>query len=158
MILAIDPGPTHSAFLLWDGAVRHKGVLDNISFRNALVTPWETFGLVVDHFAIEMIACYGMPVGKEVFETCIQIGRIVEIFDWTIKSRPNGSKLTMVYRRDIKLHLCGSARAKDANIRQALIDRVGPQGKKASPGPTYGLARHDWAALAIAIYVSDLTT
>jgi len=51
--------------------------------------------------------------------------------------------------------LCGSVRAKDSNIRQALIDRVGPQGKKHSPGPTYGLAKHDWAALAIAIYVSD---
>ena len=28
----------------------------------------------------------------------------------------------LVYRRDVKLHLCGQARAKDANVRQALID------------------------------------
>lgn len=147
MILAIDPGPTHSAFLAWENKVHSKGFLENGEMRGALDhwcgNPWSII-------AVEMVACYGMPVGKEVFETCVNIGRIVEI----CYPKP----VRMVYRRDIKLHLCGSARAKDANIRQALIDRVGPQGKKHSPGPTYGLARHDWAALAIAIYVSDLTT
>ena len=143
MILAIDPGPTHSAFLAWDGAVKAKGFVSNQQVR-------ETVSRSNSIIAVEMVACYGMPVGREVFETCVNIGRIVEI----CYPKP----VRMVYRRDIKLHLCGSARAKDSNIRQALIDRVGPQGKKHAPGPTYGLAKHDWAALAIAIYVSDHLT
>ena len=36
--------------------------------------------------------------------------------------------LTQV-RQEVKLHLCNSARAKDANIRQALIDRFGGKDK-----------------------------
>lgn len=148
MILAIDPGPTHSAFLAWGGVVHSKGLVGNGELREIL-WPWAIdLSLTI---AVEMVACYGMPVGKDVFETCVNIGRIVEIC--------HPKPVRMVYRKDVKLHLCGSARAKDSNIRQALIDRVGPQGKKNSPGPTYGLAKHDWAALAIAIYVSDhLTT
>jgi len=145
MILALDPGPTQSAFLLWgDGKVYDKGLSCNALLRLHLREWCADPAMIV---AVEMIASYGMVVGKDVFETCVEIGRIVEIC--------HPIPVLMIYRRDIKLHLCGSARAKDSNIRQALIDRVGPQGRKASPGPTYGLAKHDWAALAIAIYVSD---
>jgi hypothetical protein len=61
----------------------------------------------------------------------------------------------LVYRRDVKLHLCHSPRAKDANVRQALIDRLGPQGTKKNPGPTYGMKSHLWAALAVGVYAMD---
>lgn len=145
MILAIDPGPEQSAFLAWDNRVCSRGLISNGEARASLHHWKDDPALII---AVEMIQSFGMPVGKEVFETCVNIGRIVEIC--------HPKPVRMVYRRDIKLHLCGSARAKDGNIRQALIDRVGPQGKKHSPGPTYGLAKHDWAALAIAIYVSDV--
>jgi hypothetical protein len=84
-----------------------------------------------------------------VFETCIWIGRFTEL------SRLAGGKLSRVFRRDIKLHLCNSPRAKDANVRQALIDRLGPQGTKKLPGPTYGVKSHEWAALAVAVYGWD---
>ena len=62
----------------------------------------------------------------------------------------------MIYRKDVKLHLCGSPRAKDSNIRQALIDRFGPGKEKAiglkkTPGPLYGVKSHVWAALAVAV-------
>jgi hypothetical protein len=46
-------------------------------------------------------------------------------------------------------------RAKDANIRQALLDLIGPQGTKAQPGPTYGIKSHTWAALAVAVYAAN---
>jgi hypothetical protein len=42
-------------------------------------------------------------------------------------------------------------KAKDANIRQALIDKIGPQGTKKDPGPTYGISKDVWSALAIAV-------
>jgi hypothetical protein len=53
----------------------------------------------------------------------------------------------LVYRRDVKLHHCHSAKAKDANITQALIDRFAPgvpnrgKGTKAEPGWFYGFKR-----------------
>jgi hypothetical protein len=54
----------------------------------------------------------------------------------------------------VKLALCGDSRAKDANIRQALIDHFGGSaaiGRKAAPGPLSGISRDVWSALAIAI-------
>ncbi|MNY62967.1 hypothetical protein D3C86_1998680 [compost metagenome] len=59
----------------------------------------------------------------------------------------------------MKLHLCKTPRAKDANVRQALLDmfpRTGggktPQiGTKAQPGPLFGVSSHAWAALGVAV-------
>jgi len=101
--------------------------------------------------AIEMIACYGMPVGNETFETCLWIGRFEEAFN------PSRDSLRC-YRKDIKLHLCGTTRAKDPNVRQALIDRLGKPGTKKNPGPTYGVRSHVWSALAVAVYAADQLT
>ena len=140
-ILALDPGPQSSAFVQWNGKIIDHGHVPNYEMRQLLI------GREYDAVAIEMIASYGMPVGREVFETCLWIGRFIEI----ARLEPQ-----LVYRRDIKLHLCESPRAKDGNVRQALIDLVGQQGTKKNPGPTYGLKSHTWAALAVAIYAQSL--
>lgn len=146
MILAIDPGNLQSGWCLFDGQrVHDSGVLDNE----------EMLAKVVSHrdkpLAIEMIASYGMPVGREVFDTCVWIGRFVQAH------RPNCWRL--VYRKDVKMYLCGSMKAKDGNIRQAIIDlfpavgggKVPQIGTKAKPGPLYGVSSHAWAALGVAI-------
>jgi hypothetical protein len=62
----------------------------------------------------------------------------------------------LVYRKDVKLYLCGSLRATDANIRAALLDRFGPGreiavGTKRAPGPLYGIKGDEWSALAVAL-------
>lgn len=142
-ILAIDPGPTESGIVLWDNGVQIAKVENNEQLRFEL----QTFAKYrIDLCAIEMIACYGMPVGKETFETCVWIGRFIEC----CMVKPH-----LVYRRDIKHHLCNSAKAKDANIRQALIDKHGAPGTKKAPGVTYGITGHLWAALAVADYALD---
>jgi hypothetical protein len=102
--------------------------------------------LACDVFAIEMIASYGMAVGREVFETCVWIGRFMQQFHLQAQ---------LVFRRDIKLHHCQSVRAKDTNIRQALIDKYGAPGTKKNPGLTYGITSHLWAAFALATFVSE---
>jgi hypothetical protein len=104
-----------------------------------------------------MIASYGMPVGAEVFETCVWIGRFAE--RWQHAYGYEHVPPRMVYRREVKLHLCGSSKAKDPNVRQALIDKWGGKdkaiGKKASPGPLYGLTGDCWAALAVAVTAAE---
>ena len=105
---------------------------------------------IADRMAIEMVSCYGMPVGAETFETCVWIGRFMERFR---------GECDQVFRRDVKLNLCNSMRAKDANIRQAILDRFPstgggktPQvGTKKQPGPLYGISKHAWSALAVGI-------
>jgi hypothetical protein len=143
-VIGVDPGPEQSAFVILNsGRVMERGIVANDVLARC-DGYWSS-----RHVFIEMIACYGMAVGASVFETCIWIGRFTEL------SRLAGGKLSRVFRRDIKLHLCNSARAKDANVRQALIDRLGPQGTKKAPGPTYGVKSHEWAALAVAVYGWD---
>lgn len=111
-VLAIDPGTDKSGWCLLDGdKVLDSGVSDNARLLNDV--GHETRA---KHLAIEMISSYGMPVGREVFETCVWIGRFQQA--WMM---PEDASL--IYRRDVKMYLCGSAKAKDANIRQALLDR-----------------------------------
>ena len=93
-----------------------------------------------------MIACYGMAVGAEVFETCVWIGRYLE------KAQGDMSRIK---RGEVKMHLCHSMKAKDSNIRQALIDRFGAPGTKKAPGLTFGLSGDMWAAFAVAVTYHD---
>ena len=96
-----------------------------------------------------MIASYGMAVGAEVFETCIWIGRFKQA--WC-----SPDDVRMMFRQEVKLHLCKSTKAKDGNVRQALIDRLGPVGTKKNPGPTFGIAGDMWAAVGIAVTAHEV--
>ena len=159
-ILAVDPGSSESGWCLIDAATReplHFGKDTNSHLRRLILTAHET--VEADQVAIEMVASYGMAVGREVFETCVWVGKFSEAvrgFWW-----PN-SEPTLVYRRDVKLHHCHSARAKDSNIVQALVDRFASgepnrgKGTKAAPGFFYGFRADIWQAMALAVYVADL--
>jgi hypothetical protein len=150
-ILAIDPGNENSAFAVYEdgnilrigGGMNERGLLADIlagEFKDC------------DILAIEMVASYGMAVGKTVFETCVWIGRFIQAWD---------GDYAFIYRKDVKMHLCNSMRAKDANVRQAVMDRYGSDKKKAvgtkkNPGPLYGVSKDMWSALAVAITAAEL--
>ncbi len=103
------------------------------------------------NIAIEMVACYGMPVGKEVFETCVWIGRFEQAL------RCNSAKIIKyIYRQEEKTNLCHTMKAKDSNIRQALIDRFGVVGTKKQPGWFYGFKKDIWQAYAVGVTYYDL--
>lgn len=145
IIIGVDPGTDQSAVVEWDGfSPTFMEILPNEQLRD-----WVDNRKGPSVIAVEMIASYGMPVGKEVFETCLQIGRIQEI------AHGRCVPFRLVYRLQVKQHLCHDSRAKDSNIRQALIDRFGPPGVKKSPGVLYGVKSHLWAALAVAVYAYD---
>jgi hypothetical protein len=149
-ILALDPGPEQTGWVLYDGERVHSSAVEPNAAMLERVEHWQSGATL----AIEMIASYGMPVGREVFETCVWIGRFMQA--WR-----DPADVRLVYRQDVKLHLCGSPRAKDSNVRQALLDlfpRTGggatPQiGTKKQPGPLYGVSSHAWPALGVAVTV-----
>lgn len=144
MILALDPGPQVTGWAALEGMrVLDTGVVLNEQVLQMLQTG---IGLVAwpSEVAIEMIASYGMPVGREVFETCVWIGRFQQAWH-----RPEAVRL--VYRKDVKMHLCGTPRAKDPNVWQALLDKIGPVGTKKAPGPLYGVKSHARAAVAVGV-------
>ena len=153
-VAAIDPGTEKSAIVVLDhaGGIAHKRISDNRCMLPLLRDIGGISG--VRALAVEMVASYGMPVGRSTFETVLWAGRFIEAGDL-----PH----TLVYRKDVKMHLCGSMRAKDGNIRQAIIDRYPAEGggtvpqigTKAKPGPLHGISSHLWAALAVALYWRD---
>ena len=151
LILSVDPGPLQSAYLLYDplatayplvamesGIVANETLRRQVFFYKALC--------VGDVLVIEKIESYGMPVGREIFETVFWSGRFVEAW---------GSRFYLMPRREVKLHLCHSSKATDATIRQALLDKFGGKGPavglKKTPGPLYGISKDVWSCLALAV-------
>ena len=59
-------------------------------------------------------------------------------------------------RKDEKINLCGNMKAKDSNIRQALIDRFGVVGTKKNPGWFYGVSKDVWQAIAVGVTYYDM--
>ncbi|MCE5221869.1 MAG: hypothetical protein LLF98_11580 [Clostridium sp.] len=160
MILAIDPGNVESGYIItsdklevWDkGKVTNENLIFIID--DCIKASQEYDGENIN-VAIEMVASYGMAVGKEVFETCVWIGRFYqEIYKLGYEPR-------FVYRQEEKLNLCKSMKAKDSNIVQALIDRFAPntsnkgKGTKKEPGWFYGFKKDIWQAYAVAVTYYD---
>lgn len=156
MILAIDPGNIKSGFVYLndDLSVVDKGKIDNENLLECIES--EDFNLNC-HIAIEMIASYGMPVGAEVFETCVWIGRYIQAFKCHYNKEPK-----FIYRKDEKLNICQSMKANDASIKQALVDRFAKgqknygKGTKKEPGFFYGFKADIWAAMAVGVTYYDM--
>jgi hypothetical protein len=154
-ILAIDPGTTQSAYVIFNPEkklIEAKGIEPNEKLLEIL-KQGQSWG--VDYFlAIEMVQSFGMPVGAEVFETVYWVGRF-----WQAREDLIGK--ARVKRGQIKIHHCGSMRAKDGNIAQALIDKYAPgvrnkgKGLKSSPGFFYGFRADLWQAFALAAYIAE---
>ena len=142
ILLAIDPGNEQSACVTVntdDYSIVFVGKHKNDDVAVILQT------MPCNQIVIEMIASYGMAVGKEVFETCVIIGEFKQLASF--KHIP----CDLVYRKDVKLNLCGSPRAKDSNIIQALKDRFGDKGTRANPGWFYNFSKDVWQAYALAV-------
>lgn len=150
-LLAIDPGYESSALVCFSGMrIDSCQYLPNPDLAHALrhEIAWDGADLV-----LEQIESFGMPVGREIFGTVFWTGRFAEAHQgWVI----------LMPRRAVKMHLCHSARATDANIRCALMDRHGGRiaaiGVKQDPGPLYGVTRHGWSAVALGVTYLDQTT
>lgn len=177
LVVGIDPGPEFTAYAIFDGQTVIKSeIRKNAEFMLELSRILEQKPTLV---GIEKIASYGMAVGEEVFETCVFTGRILEFIDqWNERDYDAGEaiKYERFKRKEIVQHICRSTRANDANVRAALIDRVGPPtikkltprfGKKGQelkpvlasvPGPTFGVTKDQWAALAVAVLAWDTVT
>lgn len=139
-VFALDPGPTATGWCIFESDC----VVDSGHHANHDILTWVKDGQRCDVLAIEMIANMGMAVGASTFETVRWIGRFQQA--WREPER-----VQLVFRREVKTCICGNQQAKDQNIRQGLIDRLGEPGKKAKPGPTYGVTGHAWSAVGVAV-------
>lgn len=137
-ILAIDPGPVASGFVLFDG--EHTLDAGHIANRELLKRLRErTFGGPGYMTVIEQVESMGMAVGRSVFETVFWSGRFAQA----------AGRFRRLPRSAIKLHLCQSRKAKDGDIRRALIERF------RDTAVLLGISGHKWAALAVAVTYFD---
>lgn len=147
-ILTIDPGTSKSAWMIFDTSTMLPSRFGIDANADVLEMVKNT---AAKHLVIEMVESFGMPVGREVFETIFWIGRFCEAFA--------GGTFDRIYRRTVKMHLCQNNRADDAAIRCVLMDRFGGKqsavGLKRTPGPLYGVSKDVWSALAIAMTYAE---
>ena len=103
-----------------------------------------------------MVAAYGMPVGAEVFETCVWIGRFHQ------EALTLTRNIKYITRNQVKHNICYSSKANDATIKQALVDRFARgqrnhgKGTKKAPGFFHGFKKDIWSAFALGITFLDL--
>lgn len=150
-ILAIDPGPTHSAWVRIESGIP---VASNWRENQSVLFDVEAMSdMLQGHLVIEKVMNYGMTVGESVFETVFWTGRFAEAW---------GSSFTRITRGEVKDAMCHDRKATKANVNQAIRDRFdihNPVGTKKSQGPLYefqhagpkGANPHRWDALAVGL-------
>ena len=162
ILLAIDPGDEFSAFVFM-GMDTYEPLYfakekneEAISHMVSYIKGSDTSIVNVKNVACEMIASYGMGVGAHVFWTCVEIGKLTTILEQV------GCNVDYIYRKDEKMNLCKSMKAKDSNIRIALIDRFAQFDKKSGKGTKnnpdwfYGFSADCWQAYAVGVTWLDI--
>lgn len=143
LIAGVDPGTTESHVVIFDPS--HRKAVEAMSLSNAetaeALRRWSQKYIEV---AVEGMDPRGLRLGRETMDTLVWIGRFLE-----------ASGGVEVSRNAVRLHLCGSSRADDTAIRTVLLDKLGPKGTKKAPGPTYGISKHLWQALAVAVTYAE---
>lgn len=140
MIIAVDPGCVQSAYLILHGKnIVSSSKLVNFELRR-LLTHMDGYRVL----AIEGMQSYGLPVGREVLDTVVWIGRFIEA-----STAPN---IWPVFRPAVRAYFLGvtkkGVKSGDAAIRKAMLARYGAE-------HTHGLHSDQWSALALATYVAD---
>ena len=146
-ILAIDPGTTESAYVLYDGLPREYGKVKN-EVLNEMIA-----GFDVEEMAIEHVRGYGKRVGNELFDTCEWTGRFIETF-----IRDNGGPVHRLARKRVA-GACASALdgtpegygvsatiVNDSIVRTWMVQQFGEPD---------GLTKDMWQALALAVTFAE---
>jgi len=151
MIVAIDPGPRTSGLVVYDKgnilraekAATLDDVRECIQWRACEVTSQAGLTVVCER-------TQAGPPSTQVVLTTEVVGRIQEM------CHRYGIDLHLYYRRQVLQALnCARKGNKDSLVRMACIEMHGGDkataiGKKASPGPLYGVSSHAWQALGLA--------
>ena len=145
-VLAIDPGNEETGYVLADKDTRKPIEFGKIANRE-LADMMLNGTLGFDEFVSERMESMGTLIGRTVLEACEWVGRFSQIAEVV------GCEVNYVYRHEEKIHICNDSRAKDSNIRRALIDRFAKtaNGKGTSKNPDFfhGFKADVWSAYAV---------
>lgn len=147
-ILSIDVGTTETGYCLIDKETYMPIMFGKIINEELLkIVKEEEY----DELVYEEFQSYGMPIGISTITSITWNGRYIQ------SALDRNKKVGFVYRKEEKINLCGSMKAKDSNIRQALIDRFAQfdfkngKGTKSNKDFFYGFSKDVWAAYAVGV-------
>lgn len=155
VILAIDPGPSKCGAVLYDadaytaspflgGCPSTAELLDHLASE-----AWEPPALVL----VERVQSYGIS-GASLLQTAEVYGHVAGI------CRVRGVRFGGAYRKEVCDALMVRGGSRDKQVRERVLEHLGTHhglaakavvGRKATPGPAYGIASHAWQALGLAI-------
>ena len=137
MILAIDPSNTRHAWALLDGTPSDP-ILCDFGRDLCALSEWHK---MPGEKCVEQIASYGLAAGAHLFDTCVEIGKLMAAW-------PDAKRLTRI---EVKRLVCRSTSARDPHVRQAVIDRFGGPQSIRKGGQLYKVSKDVWAAIAVGL-------
>lgn len=149
-IFAIDVGTTESGYAIM------RFDKDDIKLLSFGKIANDTLMQIIknddyDQLVYEQFQSFGMAIGESTIESILWNGRLIQA------AMDRGIPVDRIYRKEEKLCLCNTLRAKDANIRQALIDRYAKidkkngKGTKKEPDVFFGVKKDVWSAIAVGV-------
>ena len=148
-MIGIDPGPVESGIVVWNGQCLFA---DNIQNKTLI----ESLPKIIGQFNVSLVVIEHLcnqgraSVGQSTFDTAVWIGRFIEL------AKKRKCSFQLVTRAQIKRWHCGKfIGVTDAKIRASLIAKYGKPGTVPNPGPTHGIARHAWQALAAVTFITE---
>ena len=156
-ILGIDPGPERCGVVVYCTTERRCIFAQVLDTEPLLFRRFKSLVVLhdVELVGIERVQSYGIA-GGSLLRTSEVVGRL-----WQSAIALEVA-MRLVYRREVLSALDVSGKgSRDALVRARLLEMHGGTrsaacGKKASPGPLYGVASHSWAALAVACVVGGV--
>jgi hypothetical protein len=151
-ILGIDPGPERCGVVVYCTTERRCIFAKVLDTEPLLFRRFKSLVKLhaVELVGIERVQSYGIA-GGSLLRTSEVVGRL-----WQSAIALEVA-MRLVYRREVLSALdVGGRGNRDSLVRARLIDmhggtRAAAVGRKASPGPLYGVSSHAWSALAVAI-------
>ena len=153
IVLGIDPGPETHGAVVYDTEARR------VLWSRKAATPAEAL-MCATFYGVSVVlierpavmGTLGPGILGHMFDTCWEAGRI------SAQAEQRGYRVETMTRREVLRHLgvmSGKGSA-DSRVRAACIaDHGGTQvaavGRKASPGPLYGVSSHAWQALGLVL-------
>ena len=145
-IIGIDPGSSESAYCVID----NQKIIVAEKLPNPEFLRWLRRLGGVDAAAIEGIQSYGLAVGREVFDTCYIIGRVLVI------CASNFLPCHVYNRPEYSRAICGCGKVTDAVVRSALLVRFGGD-KRGEPLYLLKGSSDKRSAFAVAVYHDDIS-
>lgn len=152
-ILSLDVGTKMSGYCIADGNTLKPIEFGKINNEDLLkIVKEKNYDLML----YEEFQSYGMAIGESTITSIKWNGRYIQ------SALDREKKVVPIYRKEEKMCLCQTMKAKDSNIRRALIDRFAihdyknGKGTKKNPDWFYGFKADVWSSYAIVVTYHDM--